>query len=347
VRKIAALFLLSACVVLARPKALFYMTESPESVRSFLAHVNKVDIIVPTWYQVDANGLVWGGPNPLVLQTAKAHHVPVVPIVTNSGFNQEAFHKLASNADARQSFLRALISECKKNGYEGIQFDLEHLLWTDRDALTQLVAEAADSFHKERLQLSIATVPNAPGTPGESNYSHWNFENWQGAYDLKALAQHVDLICLMTYSQHTVLTPPGPIAAYPWTVQNLDYALQSVPKERLSLGIPVYGSHWFAGDPIHAADGKDTAHVLSSTITGQDAQLLIDTYHPQVEWDDHDKSTWFYFYRAGTREWVFYTDRRTFQARYNLTTERGLQGFCSWVLGEEDPGIWDVLPAHQ
>lgn len=144
------------------------MTENPQSVRSFLAHVNKVDIIVPTWYQVDANGLVWGGPNPLVLQTAKAHHVPVVPIVTNTGFNQEAFHKLASNADARQAFLRALISECKKNGYEGIQFDLEHLLWTDRDALTRLMTEAADEFHREGLKLSIATVPNAPGTPGES-----------------------------------------------------------------------------------------------------------------------------------------------------------------------------------
>jgi spore germination protein YaaH len=91
VRKIAALFLLSACAVLARPKALFYMTESPQSVRSFLAHVNKVDIIVPTWYQVDANGLVWGGPNPLVLQTAKAHHVPVVPIVTNAGSTRKPF----------------------------------------------------------------------------------------------------------------------------------------------------------------------------------------------------------------------------------------------------------------
>jgi hypothetical protein len=60
VRKIAALFLLSVCGLLARPKALFYMTENPQSVRSFLAHVNKVDIIVPTWYQVDANGLVLG-----------------------------------------------------------------------------------------------------------------------------------------------------------------------------------------------------------------------------------------------------------------------------------------------
>jgi hypothetical protein len=34
------------------------MTENPQSVRSFLAHVNNIDIIVPRWYQVDANGNV-------------------------------------------------------------------------------------------------------------------------------------------------------------------------------------------------------------------------------------------------------------------------------------------------
>ncbi len=346
-RRFLALLLLSACAAIAQPQALFYMTENPQSVRSFLAHVNKIDIIVPTWYQVDANGLVWGGPNPLVLQTAKNHHVPVMPIVTNANFNQETFHKLAANAEARQHFIQALIGECKRNGYEGIQFDLEHLLWTDRDALTQLAAEAADAFHKEGLKLSIATVPNAPGMPGENNYSHWNFENWQGAYDLKALSEHVDLICLMTYSEHTRLTPPGPIAGYQWMLQNLDYALKSLPKEKLSLGIPLYGSHWSAESPAKSADGKESPDVLATSISGPDAQLFIETYHPHVQWDQDDKSTWFYFYRAGTREWVFYTDYRTFKARYELAKERGLQGFCSWVLGQEDPAIWDALPSHR
>jgi spore germination protein YaaH len=44
------------------------------------------------------------------------------------------------------------------------------------------------------------------------------------------------------------------------------------------------------------------------------------------------------------REWIFYTDQRTFADRYQLAAERGLQGFCSWVLGAEDPAIWNVLP---
>jgi spore germination protein YaaH len=44
------------------------------------------------------------------------------------------------------------------------------------------------------------------------------------------------------------------------------------------------------------------------------------------------------------REWIFFTDLRTFKDRYELVQKNGLQGFCSWVLGEEDPAIWKFLP---
>jgi spore germination protein YaaH len=44
------------------------------------------------------------------------------------------------------------------------------------------------------------------------------------------------------------------------------------------------------------------------------------------------------------REWIFYTDLRTFRDRYQLAADRGVEGFCSWVLGSEDPEIWSFLP---
>ena len=35
-----------------QPKSLFYLTRDPASVRSFLAHADKIDILVPAWYWV-------------------------------------------------------------------------------------------------------------------------------------------------------------------------------------------------------------------------------------------------------------------------------------------------------
>jgi spore germination protein YaaH len=104
----------------------------------------------------------------------------------------------------------------------------------------------------------------------------------------------------------------------------------------------MYGYHWLAGEP-----GEDDRPSNSATSIGALAiRQLIAAYHPKLEWDAEDRSAWFYFYRDQMREWVFFTDARTFGERLNVVNARGLKGFCSWVLGEEDPGIWDLLSSH-
>jgi spore germination protein YaaH len=331
-----------------KPKSLFYMTREPKSVRSFLAHADKIDILVPYWYTVDANGLVTGGSNPLVLDAARQHHVPIMPLVTNAGFAQDEFHKLLKNSDAIHQFYAQLVRACKENGYIGFQLDFENVNWTDRDGLSTAVAEAAAIFHREGLQVSIATIPNAPGRAGETGFSAWMYQNWRGAYDLKALAESVDLFCLMTYDQHTVWTVPGPVTGWPWTTANLDYALKVVPAQKLSLGIPLYGYHWFSGTPVKATDkSADKPNPTADYISTEDALDLAKAYNGHVEWDSADRTAWFYFYRDDFREWIFFTDVRTFRERYDLVKQRGLAGFCSWVLGMEDPGIWELLPSHK
>jgi len=340
--KICALVLLVAGLAAARPKALFYLTRDPDSVESFLAHAAKVDVVVPTWYSVDAAGTVSGNPDDAVLAAARRANVPVMPIVVNPSFNQATIHKLMTTADASRRMIASLIEECKKNGYVGIQFDFENVNVTDRDALSGLVRDTASAFHREGLQLTIATVPNAPAQPGTGAFYRWIYANWRDAYDLRALGAAADLICLMTYDQQTRYTPPGPVAGWGWTVANLEYALQSVPKEKLSLGIPVYGYRWFAGDP-----GKEEKpNITAVYVKYPQIKEILDGMHPEVQWDSTDRAAWFWFYRDATREYVFYTDTRTFRERWNLVNERGLEGFCSWVLGAEDPGIWDVLPGR-
>lgn len=339
--RILLFLLFSTIFASAQPEALFYMTDNPNSLQSFTTHADKIDILVPAWYSTDGNGLVWGGPNPDILKTAAAHHVPVMPIVAL--MVQADLHKLLTTPAARSAFIASLLSECKKYPYSGFQIDFENVIWTDRDSLSAFVTETAAALHQEKLRLTIATVPNAPGFPGKSNYSHWLYANWRGAYDLKALAESADLICLMTYDQNTRWTEPGPVGGYPWTAQNLDYALQFLPKEKLSLGIPLYGYHWFAGDP-----GKDEKpNPIAEYVGQQEIDRFLDAYHPRVEWDAADRTAWFYFYRDDSREWVFFTDKRGFHERLNLVRGRNLQGFCAWVLGAEDPEIWTLLPSHK
>jgi spore germination protein YaaH len=337
------LCLLASPAFCAAPSALLYMTDAPDSVRSFLAHSGKIDLLVPAWYNADESGLVTGAPNATVLKAAQSQGLPVMPLIAL--FGKVRFHSLAGNEDAQKRMNDALLREAKLHGYVGFQIDFEHIDYLDRDLLTAVVARTADTLHKAGLKLTIATVPNAPGYPGKGGYSKWIFADWRGAYDLAALAKSVDLICLMTYDQHTPLTMPGPVAGWQWTVDNLDYALQVVPKEKLSLGIPLYGYHWYTGAPItDKTTGDERANLIGEPIKVADALQLAAEFAAQPDWDATDHAAFFFFYRDQLREWVFYTDQRTFRDRYQLAADRGLEGFCSWSLGQEDPDIWTVLP---
>lgn len=340
---VLSLLLWCGSVLYARPVALFYMTNDPGSIRSFLAHSAKIGVLVPTWYEVDQDGLVTGAPNPLVLKTAQSEGLPVMPIVSLEG--KAEFHALAGNVAAQERMNAALLREARLHGYSGFQIDFENLSYLDRDGLTAVVARSAEALHKAGLKLTIATVPNAPGYPGAGGFSKWIYSDWRGAYDLGALAKYVDLVCLMTYDQHTRWTMPGPVAGWQWAVENLDYALKFVPKAKLSLGIPLYGYHWYTDAPtLDKATGKEIPNLTAEDISAPDAEQLAREYGGKIEWDAEDRSSFFYFYRDQMREWVFFTDLRTFRARYQLATDRGLEGFCAWVLGMEDPQIWSFLP---
>ena len=332
--------LFSAGASAKNPTALFYMMETPKSVASFEAHIDKIDLLVPTWYGVDQNGLVHGEPNPYVLKLAKQSKLPVMPIISS---DKAKFHALLGDEAAKKRMIATLVAQAKQHGLVGFQFDFENIVFTDRDAFTLLIKQTAEALHADGLKLSIAVVPNAPGYAGRGDFAKWMWEYWRGEFDYPAIAQAVDLFCLMTYDQHTRWTVPGPVGGMPWTVQHLDYALQSVPREKLSLGIATYGYHWFTDNPVKP-DGTEVSNIAGAYIDADESMPLAKQYGAQVQWDPVEHESWYYFYRDQMREWVFLPDARAFRDRYDVVKQYGLEGFCAWVLGAEDPKVWEELP---
>lgn len=329
------------------PTALFYLTREAKSVDSFLAHAARVDVLAPHWINVDSKGNISGEPDPKVMDAARRHKVAVTPLVTNLGFVREDIHELLMNPSVHPKMFKALVRIAKKEGYAGYQLDLEHVPSADRDALTSLVRAAVKALHAANLKVSIAVVPGAPAPNAETGYAAWHAKNWSGAFDLQALGEVVDLLCLMTYDQHSFTSMPGPVAGWPWVNAQLDYALKAVPKHKLALGIPLYGYHWAAGAPTTPGPRQfDRSNPNVAWIDAVDVVKLGRKYNGHFKWDEEERTSFMYFSRDNVREWVYYSDKRTFDERYKLVKERGLAGFASWVLGSEDPGIWALLPAR-
>lgn len=335
----------SGTALAQQPDALFYLLGSQKSFNSFVAHVDKIGLLVPGWYGVDSQGLVNGGPNAYVLGIANQHHLPVEPIISMSA-GRDGFHTLLHDETAKQHMIETMLQQAQQYHYAGFQFDFESISWTDRDAFTLLAKQTAEALHKHGFKLSIAVVPNAPGHAGQGRFSKWMWQYWRGVYDLAALGKYADLICLMTYDQHTRWTAPGPVDGLPWVLEQLKYALTLVPKEKLSLGIALYGYHWYTGDPVRA-DGSEASNIQAGYIDADESFPLAEEQHADVQWDALEHESWYYFYRDDMREWVFRPDAHSFRDRYALVKQYGLEGFCAWVLGAEDPKVWDELPVVQ
>jgi spore germination protein YaaH len=221
-----------------------------------------------------------------------------------------------------------------------MQVDLEAVHVNDRDALTRFYREAAEALHRDGRKISIAVVHRAEESPGPTSYTQWMMEDWRGAFDLKALGEIGDFVKIMSYGQHTRRTPPGPSQGLPWLEQVTRYFLQYVPAEKLSLGITMGGSHYYAmADPerfhIHARS-------WSSGISREEAHSLVEKHGgPPLQWDDRQKVLIGYIENGGVLEWlVLDNDLRSLDPKLDLVRKYNLRAINMWVNGREDPGLW-------
>ena len=319
-------------------EALWYSTGAERSTESFLAHAGRVSIVSPQVFAFDDKGAIHGHLDRRLVDTARAKGVKLVPLVMNPGFSQPLIHRILNVAAVRRRALESLVALCRDEHLDGIQFDIENVNVKDKDAFTSFVRDAAERLHAAKCSVSAAVVPRTGEDPGPTAYHKWIFENWRGVYDYKALAESLDFLSYMTYAEHTGGTPPGPVAGYPWMEECLKYVLSlGVPPSKISLGIPSYSDHWFA-----AYSAKDGARAKAGDSEYSKLDSIMKAFHVTPTWDDQQKASYAFWSNAGVFEHVWLEDARAFAAKLELARKYRLRGYSVWVLGTEDPKVWEI-----
>lgn len=320
---------------------LFYYVDTQSSWESFLANADRIDVVGPQSYTVDSLGIVFGTVDRRLIEVAKAKRVRVMPLVVNEGFQQPGLRRLLADTAAQGRAIRSFVALCRTHGFWGIQFDIENINIQDRDRFTAFYRRAAEALHADGRAISIAIVARASDDENATSYHRFMMDSWRGGFDLQAIAEAGDFVSIMTYDQHTRRTPPGPVAGLPWMREMVEYTLRFVPPEKLSLGIPLYGRHWYAqGDattPARASVGFSQASWAWGT-------HLVERAGGTVQWDATEGTSWARISVGGTWEWLFLEDVRAFEAKVAYLREKRLRGFSAWVLGPEDARIWATLP---
>ncbi len=327
---------------------LMYLVNRPASIASFQQNWQQISIIAPQCFTMDAEGFVFGEVPPAVLEAARQHHVALMPLVTNLRFNQPLMHTVLDTPAARARAIRYLIYYALRDGYIGFQFDYENIHYTYRDRFTVFFHEAAREFHRHGLLLTAAVVGKY--SDDRNSESPGGFDNWSGVYDYRRLGRDADFLSIMAYPQHAGFSGPGPLAGYPWVQKIIEFTRSNMRARKISLGIPLYGFHWTAlatGEkPAQAAFVQDNAGPAVKKWKGQ--SLTFDSARglqakAQPEWNETERAHRLVFTEADTQHEAWYEDAQSLTPKLQLATELRLAGVSGWVLGQEDPELWQVL----
>lgn len=312
--------------------AAFYTTWQETGLHSLRANADKLTHLLPEWLHLNpqGNGIDWYDWDPAavphnrdVLQIARRHGLQVLPVLNNAQegrFDPERAHKLLHDPLAQQALAEQLRSWLIQQGFQGVNVDFENLYPQDYPFYARWLEQLRRYLHTAGLQVSADIEAGVDG------------RIW------REIAKACDWVVLMAYDEHYAGGPPGPIAELSWARQVLVQAVRAIPPEKLVLGIGNYAYDW-----------RENARTAES-LTYQEAILRARDNRPDeppqriVDFDPQALNPTFTYYDdSGRLHEVWLLDAVTAANQWLMGVQMRLRGSALWLLGSEDPSIWNFL----
>ncbi|WP_243060881.1 glycosyl hydrolase family 18 protein [Nocardioides sp. SR21] len=223
-------------------------------------------------------------------------------------FDPRAAHRLLDD-DRHIATVAERLGRFVRQGWDGVNIDLERLRGRDADGLVAFVHAIQDAMPAARtVTIDVSATGSLDGYRDRG-------------YRMRALGEAADTIKLMTYDEHgPTWSAPGPVGSLDWQRRSLEAALDAVPPAKLDLGVAGYGYSW-----------PENGTGRSYTITTIRRMVERDDARPRWVAEDGE---WTTTLSNGTELW--WSDRRSYAARVDLAREHGLHGLAVWRLGSAD-----------
>jgi chitinase len=305
------------------------------------------------------------------LAELKRRHPHLRTLISIGGWEADGFSDAALTLASRKRFVASCIAlffgggdvderrgDGNRGSFDGIDIDWEFPVYggpkhiaarpQDRGNMTSLAREfrrQLDALGRQRGQAYLLTA----ALPAGRMQSSGPYDPAR-SFDLRALADTLDFINLMSYDLGTafsaVSTFNAPLREDPadplepslrrWNnvVGAIDYYLQhGVPAHKLVLGVPFYGR----GFRVSTDAGHGLYQPYSAPFEAGDWRAIsrrLDDPQWQQHWHPVAQTPW--LFHPGDRIFISYEDPRSIGIRARLAKERGLRGVFMWELTGDD-----------
>ena len=305
----------------------FYYREGKNARTSFENNLNSIDVLAPQSYSFDSTGSLNGSIDPEILAMAKNKGIKVMPLVTNGNFSQASLKKILNDSSMQDKAVAALVKEAKDHEYWGWQVDFEQMELSYRDSFSAFMKKFGDAMKKEGLASSVAVIAQVSENPQDYPKNLW--QRIIGVYDYTSLASSTDFISVMSYDDPE---SKGPVARYSWMERVVEHGLKMMPKEKLSLGIPLYYWKW-----------DDTRGKLVD-IGGYSAmKTTMNKYKVKKGYSEKEQAPFISYKVANKKYTIWYENGQSVAKKIDLIKKYDLHGFSAWALGLETPDVHTVV----
>ena len=310
-------------------ESMFYYIPGSAAFASMQMYADKITILAPQAYTVDATGTLKGKLADQVIALVAAKNIKVMPLIANQGFSQTVIHTILVSPDLQNKVIDQLIAEAKLKNYIGWEFDFERIPATDRDAYSAFVELAASKFKAQNLRFSVAVLARTSENPSDLPAGSW--DNWSGVYDYKRIGAAADFVSLMAYDMPD---STGPVASMDWIKKTLTYVKKHIPANKISLGIPTYGWQWDTDDKVK----------LKAVSWEKVNELVVNKLYTKMGFDTKIGEGWITYTEkldfVTINYKIWFENAKSFKLKYDFAKAQKLYGISVWALGLEDDGLW-------
>lgn len=227
---------------------------------------------------------------------------------------------LLANPAARHTLIQNVTEYAVEAHQAGIVVDFEEVPDDSQAHFRQFAAELAASLHAAKLKLMMAL-------PARDD-----------SYDYQFFGKHVDAIILMNYDQHWLTSPPGPIAAQDWFLENLRQIREVVPAQKIVVGIANYAYDWSETDKKGVWSGAEYS-VQEALLHASESETDVDfdpaSLNPNYSYSDEQNHA----------HHVWFLDAVTAYNEERASERMGVQGTALWRMGSSDSSLWPIWDA--
>jgi cellulose synthase/poly-beta-1,6-N-acetylglucosamine synthase-like glycosyltransferase/peptidoglycan/xylan/chitin deacetylase (PgdA/CDA1 family) len=329
-------------------RAAFFVSWDANSLASLKKHYKDIDLLIPEQlHAVSPDGAltivdyergqtrVRASPAEAIalLKDDKLHQwmksfippieLPMMGLVNNYDgvdWRIQEMAQMLANPAARQNLVRDIVQYAVEAHQAGMVVDFEEVPDASQAHFRQFIGSLASALHSVGLKLMIAL-------PARDD-----------AYDYKFFGKQCDAIVLMNYDQHWLTSPPGPIAAQDWFVENLRQVFEVVPAQKIVVGIANYAYDW--------SEAPKKQFEPAEEFSVQEALLHAEESDADVEFDSTSLNPHYSYYDEHNHvHQVWMLDAITAYNELRASDKLGVQGTALWRLGSADTSIWPIWDA--